>query len=76
MFVLCYLCFQQTQKLTAFGGEHADDATRRIMRSVIGHEVSLLYNLTGAKGKLPFSELVQLNKVINSKYVDIDNMAK
>ena len=35
------------------------------MRSVIGHEASLLYNLTGAKGKLPFSELVQLNKVIN-----------
>ena len=24
--------FQQMQKLTAFGGEHADDATRRIMR--------------------------------------------
>ena len=43
------------------------------MRSVIGHEASLLYNLTGAKGKLAFNELVQLNKVTNSKYVDIDN---
>ena len=77
VFVLkCYLCFQQTRKLTAFGGKHAHDATRRIMRRVIGHEANLLYNLTGAKGKLPFSELVQLNKVINSKYVDIENMAK
>ena len=77
MFVLkCYLCFQQTRKLTAYGGKNADDATRRIMRSVIGHEVSLLFNITGAKGKLAFNEFLQLNKVINSKYVEIENMAK
>ena len=46
------------------------------MRSVIGQEKSLLYNLTGAKMNLAFNELVQLNNVINSKKVDIDNMAK
>ena len=37
------------------------------MRNVIGHEASLLYNITGAKGlKLAFNECLQLNKVIRT----------
>ena len=49
---------------TSYGSKNTDDATRRIVRNVIGHEDSLLSNIAGAKGKLPFNEFQQLNKAI------------
>ena len=39
-------------------GKNTDDATRRSMRNMIGHEASLLFNITGAKGKLAFNQMI------------------
>jgi len=38
------------------------------MKSLLAHDISLLFNVTGVKGKLAFHDLFRLNEAIHSKH--------
>ena len=57
--ILSYFYLQQIRHLSTIGR-----ITRRIMRNVLDHDVSLRYNNTGAKGKLAFQDNVRLSEAI------------